>query len=218
MGMDMTSKTTTQCQSCTGTQIQNMLASYRACRRNLGVESADKQWMSEPIAHWCYNLLTNEEGYKVLNQSTRMVLAMGMSETLALRDAIIVSLLCPKKTLTQASIVCLSYQPHSKNSIKTMYQAIDAAFTDSTTRPDQTRCTVGMRMLTEIIDCVPKSYREQPFAIAAYIHWWLGDCEGVRYANQALAINEECTLASIIKFAFIHEVQPAWTMHSPKSC
>lgn len=58
----------------------------------------------------------------------------------------------------------------------------------------------------------------QPFAVTAYILWWLGDGKAYDTALSALSIDGRCTLASIVVSAMDHGIAPAWLEgRSPES-
>ncbi|OZG50990.1 hypothetical protein [Bombiscardovia coagulans] len=198
--------------------IAELLSTYRAKRRELGVALADKELMKDPVTLWCHNLLASEKDYQELDELTRLTIAIGMTETLAIRDALIVSFLCDREQLKPDTVLQLTCKPHEQSSVRLLCQAVDGAFTDSRIRPDHTRCSAGLKMLEEIVSLVPESFQEQPLAVLAYLHWWLGADEGAALARRALEINERCTLASIIEAAFRHYVRPAWVTQPTSSC
>ncbi|BDR54791.1 hypothetical protein KIMH_09020 [Bombiscardovia apis] len=195
------------------TQMAKLLDTYRMNRREHGVCEADREWMREPIKLWCHEITGGQESIAA-DSSPLMAIAVGMSETLPIRDAIIISMLCPRSMLSYKDLLRLCAEPYAQGNVQILCQSIDCAFTDPSMHPDVERCRNGLDLLDVMVTAMPDAYHEQPLAIMGYISWWLNREEGLDYAYQALQLNPQCTLASIITTAYQHGVKPAWVKRS----
>ncbi|RBP97150.1 hypothetical protein CRD60_08350 [Bifidobacterium aemilianum] len=135
---------------------------------------------------------------------------MAVGETMPIRDALVVSMICPRSRLEGTALLDLCSRPDLDSSMRLLCSSLDAAFTDPSTRPDLPRCRAGLAMLERMVRTLPSDYQVQPLAITAYIMWWTGEGDAMDYALRALGLDGGCTLASIILAAFRHQVRAAW--------
>ncbi|BDR53162.1 DUF4192 domain-containing protein [Bombiscardovia nodaiensis] len=191
-------------------QMKRLLETYRTQRRQLGVEEADGAWMRQPLRAWMDGLGGSSSGQAVLDMEAVQAIGIAMRETLSIRDALIVSMVCQQSQAKYDTIYSLCAQPHQDSSLRLTCQALDAAFTDPNAQPDRARCRAGIEMLEHMVACLPKDYHAQPLAVMSYVYWWLGQPQSRDYAQEALRYDAHCTLASIMLVASRRPVRPAW--------
>ncbi|WP_221343557.1 hypothetical protein [Bifidobacterium sp. SO1] len=135
--------------------------------------------------------------------------AVGMSESLPIRDAAIVSLVIGRPC-DERMMIEIASQPHSDRVRCGMSDMMTNAFHDARARPDTERCRRGTAMLKRMGDAVPERWRVQPLAALAYVLWWMGDDLAVIRALECLALDEDCTLAGIVVSLIERGIRPAW--------
>lgn len=197
---------TNACEALNDNDMAQVVRLFRAQRRRMGVENSDEAWFSGPLDEWLACLEGEREG---LERESVAELAAGMHEKLALRDALIVSLLCAGSQ--RAKLLELGARPHRPGSVAYLSRAMGDAFRDPKAVPDADRCERGLRVLGQIVRAVPADFRVQPMAIIAYVLWWMGDPRSVAYAALAAAGDGRCTLAGIVLSAVEQGIAPAWT-------
>ena len=156
---------------------------------------------------WLVNL---DSGETVLDCDTMAAFAVGMNETLSIRDALILSLIIDEQRCPKTQLMEFAARPHSKRNKRRMGELLTVAFEDEGIVPDKERCHAGIAMLLDIADAAPVPYCVQPLAVVAYTLWWLGDSRAVTMALQCLLLDEECSLAAMVFSAAQRGVAPAW--------
>ncbi|KFI93464.1 hypothetical protein BISA_1552 [Bifidobacterium saguini DSM 23967] len=186
----------------------DMLSStFHADRRERGPQQADADWVGEPLDEWLASL---DEGIADLNPETMAAFAVGMNETLSIRDALILSIIIDRDVCPKAQLIEFASKPHSAHAKRRMSQLLTAAFEDESIMPDEDRCRTGVDMLLNIAMISPMPYCIQPLAVAAYTLWWLGDSSAAALALQCLMLDEDCSLAAMVFSAADRGVFPAW--------
>lgn len=175
-----------------------------------GLESARRDLLGRPFDEWYGNL---ENSCDVLSGSSASALAVGMVETLSVRDALILSMVAGHE---DEGSMMLEYALHPQDpcNVSYLYHLLDNAFNDSTTRPECEWCLSGVNMLASMSGMFPERFRVQPLAVASYILWWLNRDNALGFAYDALAIDDQCTLARIVAVAEAKQLHPAWCEHA----
>lgn len=187
-------------------RIEELGARLREERRERGPHEADAEWMDTPLDDWLAVL----RGEGELPRPSMLALAVGMDQTLAIRDALIVSLVAGTDGLVKQVLMDFASRPHEPEVCSRMGAMLTGAFTDAHGSLDLVRCEFGLNALRSIVTLVPRRYRIQPLTIMAYVSWWKGDADAADYALRALAIDERCSLAAIVLSAIRRGVYPAW--------
>ncbi|RSX51346.1 DUF4192 family protein [Bifidobacterium samirii] len=137
------------------------------------------------------------------------MLAVGMRDSLSVRDALILSLVsdepCPPATLLD-----MAATPKERDTREMMTGMVAESFENAAHTPDWDRCERGLAMFDDLIASVPSPWQVQPFAAMAYILWWAGSGIAVRYALAALTLDEGCSLAAIVFSMLDKGIRPAW--------
>ncbi|KFI86348.1 hypothetical protein BREU_1526 [Bifidobacterium reuteri DSM 23975] len=187
--------------------LKMMSDAFHADRRARGPQQADADWVSEPLDEWLASL---EDGTASLDDDTMAAFAVGMNETLSIRDALILSLIVDQNRCPKSQLMEFAAKPHSEHARRRMGTLLTAAFEDEGLVPDEERCRTGITMLLDIACASPVPYCIQPLAVAAYALWWLGDSSAAALALQCLVLDEDCSLAAMVFSASDRGVFPAW--------
>ena len=178
----------------------------RADRRERGPRVADAAWVDGPFDDWLATL----RGEGAMSRASTLALAVGMDQTLAIRDALVVSIVGGEEGLDKRILMDFATRPHAPEVCARMGRMLTEAFTDEHGGLDEERCIASLEALKAMIAVVPERYQVQPLTIIAYVLWWQGDDEAVPLALQALAIDERCSLAAIVLGAVRRGIFPAW--------
>jgi hypothetical protein len=213
--MDMQTPATTrempQMQELTLEELETQAQLFREQRRYKGVAQADADWIARPFASWMRGLETAavaSQHETVLEREDMAMLAVGMAETLSIRDALIVSLVAGAGQCSERRMVAFAAHPHDPRNARAMYRLLRGAFEDEQAPLDRRRCRAGVGMMLDVAQFTSGRFGVQPLAVAGYILWWLGDSSALRYALEALDRDDRCTLAAIICSALEHGIGP----------
>lgn len=171
-----------------------------------GMCDAIHMYLREPLDHWMETLRCGGD----LGRADMAALAVGMSRTLAIRDALLISIIIDEERCPREFLLDFASRPMLPRNACRLEELLSASFHDAAAHPDMARCGRGIGMLLDIIAMVPESYHVQPLAVTGYILWWLGDDRAMPCAMRALAIDEGCSLAAIVCSAVHRHVGPAW--------
>ncbi|PLS27144.1 DUF4192 domain-containing protein [Bifidobacterium parmae] len=185
--------------------IDGLVGRLRADRRERGPESGNNEWMDGPLDEWLDNI---DHGRVDLDEETMATIAVGMHEVLAMRDALILSLIVDRAACDRDMLMTILSRPRTPPVSALVRDLMTAAF-ESDDGPDMGRCQAGITMFSAMACLMPLTMTAQPFAAIAYILWWLGDCRAPVYALRSLAADEGCTLAAIVLGASERGLGPA---------
>lgn len=188
-------------------ELETMTDEFHRDRRRRGAQQADTDWVSKPLDEWLASL---EEGRATLDTDIMAAFAVGMKETLSIRDALILSLIMDEHSCPKAQLMDFATQPHMARTRRRMSELLTTAFEDEGVVPDEDRCHAGITMLLDIAQASPVPYCVQPLAVTAYILWWLGDPRASVFALRCLLVDEDCSLAAMVFSAADRGVAPAW--------
>ncbi len=184
-------------------------------RKERGIKISDEQWFTVPLTHWVKTI--NNSSVEITPRDL-LCLMVGISDNLALRDALVISIL---SVCTVNQLVGLTTHPHRETSVELICNALEPAFRDKNVDPRTTesaRAAVLITVLTWV--CLPKTdliYTIQPLAMLAYIAWWQGKAErSVDLGECALRIDPQCCLAKITVAASQIGIKPAWLNYSER--
>lgn len=180
---------------------------FREDRRSRGAKHADADWVEGPLDEWLARL---DDGAAMLDRDAMAALAVGMNETLSIRDMLILSLIMDERHCPKSQLMDFAVRPHIARTRHRMCELLTGAFEDEGLAPDEDRCRTGIAMLLDMADASPVPYCVQPLAVIAYTLWWLGDPYAMMFALRCLLLDEDCSLAAMVFSAADRGVAPAW--------
>lgn len=199
MGKDTTMNNTKK-------MYETFSAQLLAARTEHGATQALENMVFEAVLTWVACLDKPAEG---LEHKSMMQLAVGMTQVLAVRDVLIVSLIVRRDMWTTDDLKQFMVHAHDPQSVAAMERLLTQSF-NSKQCSDPDRCNHGLELVRNMADAVPERFRTQPYALLAYLLWWQGNPEAYDCACQALALDRHCSLASILLSAMAMGVGPQW--------
>ena len=158
--------------------------------KSLGMAESIRDFLQEPFSEWMDELADESSGDDDSSPECRLsrngagALAIAMQQTMAVRDALLVSIIVDERRSSRDFLMGFM--------------------------ADTKRCDNGVNMMFDIIGMVPERYHVQPLAIISYVLWWMGDERAILCAMRALALDENCSLAAIICSAAHRHIGPVW--------
>ena len=179
--------------------------------REHGASSAVNDWCTPLYRSWLSSLYHGQDATSV---DTRLRLAAGMHSRLAIRDALILSVVTDIDD--ELGMLDCAANPHEPATVSMLTDALERAFNNPDAQPVRRKADTALAILTAMrhdIDATGANpaYQSQPIATSAYLEWWLNKpvC-AVRDAQLALACEPDTTLAAIVLAAVNQGIQPAW--------
>lgn len=140
-----------------------------------------------------------------LTKRSMEILAKSMRKSMALRDAILLSVICAgNPEYDEGKLRDYAAAPRIPNQQLSEWCERMMKWSFAHAGHDKDKVANASRMLVDIVDTVEDTdlkLQVQPLAIISYILWWMGDGRGMLTAMRALAIDEECSLAAIVAAA-----------------
>ncbi|MDN6485079.1 MAG: DUF4192 domain-containing protein, partial [Bifidobacterium mongoliense] len=147
---------------------EDLESRLRRDRERIGIALADERWVREAFRAWTHHLRCDGG---TLSHDHEDALAVGMGVSLAIRDALIVSLVSGPEGCDERRMVAFASRPHDPPNVRVMYRILRRAFDDEDAVLDVDRCRRGLVMIDGIMSRVPGRLRAQPMALSGYIHW-----------------------------------------------
>ena len=122
--------------------------------REQGMCDAIRMYLREPLDHWMETLRCGGD----LGRADMAALAVGMSRTLAIRDALLISIIIDEERCPREFLLDFASRPMLPRNARRLEELLSASFHDAVTHPDMARCGRGIGMLLDIIAMVPESY------------------------------------------------------------
>lgn len=189
--------------------LEDLSRTLRERRRREGIGEADGRWFADAAISWLGYL---DRGESPPDADAIASLCVGMHETMAMRDAALLSILSP---IPQDALTNLAARPHSAPSRELVRNTLTHGFEDADAVPDAVRCQRGVDVLSSMVRAVPSPYDVQPLAMLSYLLWWVGrDDQAMVCALQTLCRDPECTMPALVLNAIRHGVRPAWAERS----
>lgn len=141
-----------------------------------------------------------------LTKHSMEILAKSMRKSMALRDAILLSVICAgNPEYDKGKLRDYAAAPRIPNQQLSEWceRMMKWSFAHAGHETDKDKVANASRMLVDIVDTVDTDLKlqVQPLAIISYILWWMGDGRAMLAVMRALAIDEECSLAAIVAAA-----------------
>lgn len=142
-----------------------------------------------------------------LTKHSMEILAKSMRKNMALRDAILLSVICAgNPEYDKGKLRDYAAAPRIPNHQLSEWceRMMKWSFAHAGHETDKDKVLNASRMLVDIVAAVEDTdlkLQVQPLAIISYILWWMGDGRAMLTAMRALAVDEECSLAAIVAAA-----------------
>ena len=166
--------------------------------KSLGMAESIRDFLQEPFSEWMDELADESSG----------ALAIAMQQTMAVRDALLVSIIVDERRSSRDFLMGFMANPTLPGNTRHLEESLNGSFRDASRKPDTKRCDNGVNMMFDIIGMVPERYHVQPLTIISYVLWWMGDERAMLCAMRAL--DENCSLAAIICSAAHRHIGPVW--------
>lgn len=139
-----------------------------------------------------------------LTKHSMEILAKSMRKSMALRDAMLLSVICagnPEYAADKLRDYAAAPRIPNQQLSEWCERMMKWSFAHAGHETDKDKVVNASRMLVDIVGTVDLKLQAQPFAIISYILWWMGDGRAMLTAMRALAVDEECSLAAIVAAA-----------------
>lgn len=186
--------------------METMAREFRHDRRANGPGRADADWSLVPMDEWLGHLTGCSSA---MEDETLAALVVVMTETLSMRDALILSMIADGEC-DREELLGFVARPHDPLCKRRMHLLLSEGFDDPLRAPDEERCRLGIDLLGHAAVRAPVRFAVQPLAVVAYVLWWMGDGRAVEASLQCLALDGECSLAAIVFAAAHRGAWPAW--------
>lgn len=118
-------------------ELETRSQEFRNDRRLRGTQQANADWVAEPLDEWLSCL---DAGNTDLGRETMAAFAVGMRETLSIRDALILSLVIDESRCPKSWLMEFAARPHLARTRTRMGELLTCAFEDEGMMPDKERC------------------------------------------------------------------------------
>lgn len=139
-----------------------------------------------------------------LTKHSMEILAKSMRKSMALRDAMLLSVICagnPEYAADKLRDYAAAPRIPNQQLSEWCERMMKWSFAHAGYETDKDKVVNASRMLVDIVGTVDLKLQAQPLAIISYILWWMGDGRAMLTAMRALAVDEECSLAAIVAAA-----------------
>lgn len=182
-----------------------------------GVAQYGKQYIVQRFTYravdrW-FSMASNDTD---LAGSDFIMIPLAMFHNINVRDAILVAILDENDEWYGGEMLSdLAWLPHVPEMSLNLRHFLEAKFAQHET-PKISRA-VKARKLLEAMAIIVQEIPEltvQVYALIAYISWWFSLGDVAYYANRALQIDPDCSMAKIVNSAIEHGIEPAWLDNS----
>lgn len=190
-------------------RCNHLRTEYALLRQDMGAAAATETWFTPILDQWLA-WLEDVDG-DVLDYDTNLLCKLAVSATISLsmRDALIIGLVAQPQYWDRSVLIDFAAHPHAPNTSKGMYRILRQEFT-GTAQPDHVRIAHGLEILERAAYIVPDHFSAQLLAMAAYAAWWDGNQDAAQFATDAMALDDDATLAGVVIAAILQGIQPGW--------
>lgn len=183
---------------------------YRTLVAETGKHEAVRTWFTPLFDTWLRNL---KDGRADMDDDTLLRLAVGMNESLSMRDALINSIITDA---TREQLLTIAVESPSPETATLAKQLMCKAYDDEN-GPDPDRCRTGLAMLCAITNIMcdeadsllkdgPRPIQQG--AAIAYVLWWTGDEQAYPVTLLTLVMDDGCNLARLVLEALTNGRHP----------
>ena len=188
-------------------RLGGMRREYFERMTDIGTASAAARWIADLLPPWLTWLREPEMKPQDLDDEVQLMLVTGFNISLAVRDAIIMTVVADESQWDEGVISRFAAHPHDKDVAQSMSAMLTAAFEEP--ESDERRCVRVVELLHTMSGRLPAECTRQLRAVRAYLKWWRGDESALHDALGVLEEDERVTLAAIVAAAVTRHVYPA---------
>ena len=188
-------------------RLGGMRREYFERMTDIGTASAAARWIADLLPPWRTWLREPEMKPQDLDDEVQLMLVTGFNISLAVRDAIIMTVVADESQWDEGVISRFAAHPHDKDVAQSMSAMLTAAFEEP--ESDERRCVRVVELLHTMSGRLPAECTRQLRAVRAYLKWWRGDESALHDALGVLEEDERVTLAAIVAAAVTRHVYPA---------
>ncbi|MUH58891.1 hypothetical protein [Bifidobacterium canis] len=175
-----------------------------------GIHATAAHWVGEIAEAWFPWLDDVSRDVDEYDEEALLTMAVGITESLAIRDALLISVVIDKERWNMQMIRDFATDPHEVRNATAMSSMLTDAFADKQHGPDRARCMHAVDVMRRITRELQPMQTLQVRSVIAYLLWWLGDDEALGYGLDVLSDDNGITLASIVVTAVSRHVYPAF--------
>lgn len=175
-----------------------------------GIRATAAHWVGEITETWLPWLDDVSRDVEDYEEEALLTMAVGITESLAIRDALLISVVIDKERWNTQMIRDFAADPHEVRNATAMSSMLTDAFADKQRGPDRARCMHAVELMHRIARELQPMQTLQVRSVIAYLLWWLGDDEALGYGLDVLSDDNGITLASIVVTAVSRHVYPAF--------
>ena len=139
--------------------------------KSLGMAESIRDFLQEPFSEWMDELADESSGDDDSSPECRLsrngagALAIAMQQTMAVRDALLVSIIVDERRSSRDFLMGFMANPTLPGNTRHLEESLNGSFRDASRKPDTKRCDNGVNMMFDIIGMVPERYHVQPLAM-----------------------------------------------------
>ena len=135
--------------------------------KSLGMAESIRDFLQEPFSEWMDELADESSGGDDSSPECRLsrngagALAIAMQQTMAVRDALLVSIIVDERRSSRDFLMGFMANPTLPGNTRHLEESLNGSFRDASRKPDTKRCDNGVNMMFDIIGMVPERYHVQ---------------------------------------------------------
>ena len=129
--------------------------------KSLGMAESIRDFLQEPFSEWMDELADESSGGDDSSPECRLsrngagALAIAMQQTMAVRDALLVSIIVDERRSSRDFLMGFMANPTLPGNTRHLEESLNGSFRDASRKPDTKRCDNGVNMMFDIIGMVP---------------------------------------------------------------
>ena len=130
--------------------------------KSLGMAESIRDFLQEPFSEWMDELADESSGGDDSSPECRLsrngagALAIAMQQTMAVRDALLVSIIVDERRSSRDFLMGFMANPTLPGNTRHLEESLNGSFRDASRKPDTKRCDNGVNMMFDIIGMVPE--------------------------------------------------------------
>ena len=132
--------------------------------KSLGMAESIRDFLQEPFSEWMDELADESSGGDDSSPECRLsrngagALAIAMQQTMAVRDALLVSIIVDERRSSRDFLMGFMANPTLPGNTRHLEESLNGSFRDASRKPDTKRCDNGVNVMFDIIGMVMCSH------------------------------------------------------------